>query len=44
VLAKGTQERELLSLIDKLRRVSGVREVHSLLDGTVQSKNRTIAP
>jgi len=39
VLAKGSQERDLLSLIDKLRRVSGVREVNSVLDGSVQSKN-----
>ena len=39
VLAKGNQERELLSLIDRLRRVSGVREVTSVLDGSVHSKN-----
>jgi len=39
VLGKGTQEEQLLSLIDKLRRVSGVREVHSVLNGAVQSKN-----
>jgi len=39
VLAKGSQERDLLPLIDKLRRVSGVREVNSVLDGSVQSKN-----
>jgi putative Mg2+ transporter-C (MgtC) family protein len=38
VLAKGSQEGELLSLIDKLRRVSGVREVDSVLDGSVPSK------
>jgi hypothetical protein len=39
VLGKGSQEKELLYLIDKLRRVSGVREVHSVLDGTVESTN-----
>jgi putative Mg2+ transporter-C (MgtC) family protein len=39
VLAKGSQERELLSLIDRLRQVSGVHEVNSVLDGTVRSKN-----
>ncbi len=39
VLVKGTQERDVLSLTDKLRRVSGVREVNSVLDGSIQSKN-----
>jgi hypothetical protein len=38
VLAKGTQEEKLLSLIDKLRRVSGVREVHSVLNGKASSR------
>jgi len=33
VLGKGSDEEALLSLTDKLRRVSGVHEVHSLLDG-----------
>ena len=33
VLGKGTQEEKLLSLIDKLRRVSGVRKVHSVPNG-----------
>jgi putative Mg2+ transporter-C (MgtC) family protein len=39
VLAKGSDERDLLSLTDKLRRVSGVHEVNSLLDGTADSRN-----
>jgi hypothetical protein len=38
VLAKGSQEEKLLSLIDKLRRVSGVREVNSVLDGKPSSR------
>jgi putative Mg2+ transporter-C (MgtC) family protein len=33
VLGKGSDEEALLSLTDKLRRVSGVHEVNSLLDG-----------
>lgn len=33
VLAKGSDERDLLSLTDELRRVSGVREVKSMLNG-----------
>src|SRR5215213_4195764 len=40
VLAKGSQEEELLSLIDSLRRVSGVREVNSaLMNGSAESKS-----
>jgi len=38
VLAKGSREEELLSLIDGLRRVSGVREVNSALNGSAESK------
>jgi putative Mg2+ transporter-C (MgtC) family protein len=38
VLAKGTREDELLSLIDGLRRVTGVREVNSVLNGSAESK------
>jgi putative Mg2+ transporter-C (MgtC) family protein len=38
VLAKGTREKELLSLIDGLRRVSRVREVNSALNGSAESK------
>jgi putative Mg2+ transporter-C (MgtC) family protein len=39
VLGKGSQEEELLSLIDSLRRVSGVREVNSaLMNGSAESK------
>jgi putative Mg2+ transporter-C (MgtC) family protein len=38
VLAKGTREEELLSLIDGLRRVWGVREVNSVLNGSAESK------
>jgi len=39
VLAKGSQEEELLSLIEGLRRVSGVREVNSaLMNGSAESK------
>jgi putative Mg2+ transporter-C (MgtC) family protein len=39
VLGKGSQEEELLSLIEGLRRVSGVREVNSaLMNGSVESK------
>jgi putative Mg2+ transporter-C (MgtC) family protein len=38
VLAKGTREEELLSLIDGLRRVSRVREVNSALNGSAESK------
>jgi len=39
VLGKGSQGGELLSLIDGLRRVSGVREVHSaLMNGSAESK------
>jgi putative Mg2+ transporter-C (MgtC) family protein len=39
VLAKGSDERDLLSLTDKLRRVSGVQEVNSLLDGSAESQS-----
>jgi putative Mg2+ transporter-C (MgtC) family protein len=40
VLGKGSQEEELLSLIDSLRRVSGVREVNSaLMNGSAESKS-----
>ena len=39
VLAKGSREEELLSLRDRLRRVSGVREVNSALaNGSAESK------
>jgi putative Mg2+ transporter-C (MgtC) family protein len=38
VLAKDSREEELLSLIDGLRRVSGVREVNSALNGSAESK------
>jgi hypothetical protein len=38
-LVKGSQEQEMLSLIDGLRRVSGVREVNSALaNGWAESK------
>jgi len=39
VLGKGSDEEDLLSLTNKLRRISGVHEVNSLLDGTAHSKN-----
>lgn len=39
VLAKGSDERDLLSLTDKLRRVSGIQEVNSVLDGSAESRN-----
>ena len=39
VLEKGSDEGDLLTLTDKLRRVSGVHEVNSLLDGPAGSKN-----
>jgi putative Mg2+ transporter-C (MgtC) family protein len=38
VLGKGSDEGDLLSLTDKLRRISGVHEVNSLLDGQAQSR------
>ena len=39
VLGKGSREEELLSLMDGLRRVSGVREVNSALtNGSARSK------
>jgi hypothetical protein len=39
VLGKGSREEELLSLIDGLRRVSGVREVSSAVaNGSAESK------
>ena len=39
ILGKGSQEEELLSLIEGLRCVSGVREVTSpLMNGSVESK------
>jgi hypothetical protein len=39
VLAKGSREEELLSLMDRLRQVSGVREVNSVLaNGWAESK------
>jgi hypothetical protein len=38
VLAKGSREEEVLGLIDGLRRVSGVREVNSALNGSTESK------
>jgi hypothetical protein len=38
-LGKGSREEELLSLMDGLRRVSGVREVNSsLVNGSAESK------
>ena len=39
VLGKGSDEEDLLSLTDKLRRISRVHEVNSLLDGTAHSRN-----
>jgi hypothetical protein len=39
VLAKGSKENDLVSLTDRLRRVSGVHRVDSLLDGAAQSRN-----
>jgi putative Mg2+ transporter-C (MgtC) family protein len=40
VLGKGSQDEELLSLIDSLRRISGVREVNSaLMNGSAESKS-----
>jgi putative Mg2+ transporter-C (MgtC) family protein len=39
VLGKGSDERDLLSLTEKLRRVSGVHEVNSFLDGSNESRN-----
>jgi putative Mg2+ transporter-C (MgtC) family protein len=39
ILGKGSQEEELLSLVEGLRRVSGVREVNSaLMNGSAESK------
>jgi putative Mg2+ transporter-C (MgtC) family protein len=39
VLGKGSQDEELLSLVEGLRRVSGVREVNSaLMNGSAESK------
>ena len=38
VLGKGSREEEVLSLIEGLRRVSGVREVNSALNGSAESK------
>jgi putative Mg2+ transporter-C (MgtC) family protein len=39
VLGKGSQEEELISLLEGLRRVSGVREVNSaLMNGSAESK------
>jgi uncharacterized membrane protein YhiD involved in acid resistance len=38
VLGKCSREEELLSLIEGLRCVSGVREVNSALDGSAESK------
>jgi hypothetical protein len=40
VLGKGSREEELLSLMDGLRRVSGVREVNysALMNGSAESK------
>ena len=40
VLGKGSQEEELLSLVEGLRRVSGVREVNSaLMNGSGESQS-----
>jgi putative Mg2+ transporter-C (MgtC) family protein len=39
VLAKGSREEELFSLIDSLRRVSGVREINSALNGSAQASS-----
>jgi putative Mg2+ transporter-C (MgtC) family protein len=39
VFAKGSREEEMLSLIDGLRRVSGVREVNSALNGSAQANS-----
>jgi hypothetical protein len=39
VMAKGSREEEVLSLIDGLRRVSGVREVNSALNGSAQANS-----
>jgi hypothetical protein len=38
VVGKGTRDEELLSLINGLRQVSGVREVNSVLNGAAESK------
>jgi hypothetical protein len=41
VLGKGSREEELLFLLDGLRRVSGVREVNSvLMNGSAESRPR----
>jgi hypothetical protein len=41
MLGKGSREEELLSLMDGLRRISGVREVNSALaNGSAQSKSK----
>ena len=39
VLGKGGDEGDLLSLTEKLRRVSGFHDVSSLLDGSTESRN-----
>jgi putative Mg2+ transporter-C (MgtC) family protein len=39
VLAKGSDEEALILLADKLRRMSGVHEVNSLLDGATESRS-----
>jgi putative Mg2+ transporter-C (MgtC) family protein len=39
VLAKGSDEEALILLADKLRRMSGVHEVNSLLDGATKSRS-----
>jgi len=38
IVGKGSKEGDLLSLIDQLRHVSGVHEVHSLLDGSAEPR------
>ena len=41
VLGKGSREEELFALLDGLRRVSGVREVNSvLMNGSTESRPR----
>jgi putative Mg2+ transporter-C (MgtC) family protein len=39
VFAEGSKEEDLLSLTDKLRRISGVHEVNSLVNGSVELRN-----
>jgi hypothetical protein len=38
-LAKGSDEEALILFADRLRRMSGVHEVNSLLDGATESRS-----